>query len=481
MSNTGDKLELKHSASSGVACADRRNMIFISHANPEDNKFAEWLALRLAREGYPVWCDVTKLLGGEDFWRDIEAAIRERTIKFLFVLSKCSNEKQGTLMEVAVARKVGRAFKDFIIPLRVDDIRSDDVTIELNRLNYIDFSKSWLDGCRQLLTKLEDDGIQKDPRFTPDAVTKWWRERFSATEGVRTEAERYASNWFEFVGLPERLRLHAIEPRERFEKAELAFTVPVYPYENCLISFAEPVELAGILKEQELEIDNTVEVTVEDFQQRGLEHPKIERRDARNILSALFREGFEKLAMTKGLLPYELANGAKFYWFKKGLAEDDKVFYRSPDRVRNWRAMVGFKSLHSVEGRTRLRNWHFGIQVKPYFWPFLILAVKPHVIFTENGVLYESKAKQHSARRSQCKSWYNDDWLDRILAAMSFLSGEDVDDLIIPLASHVTLSVNKLPLLFESPVSYEIVEKEAEYDGLDHDDGDDEMDEEEEE
>jgi len=107
MSNTGDKLELKHSASSGVACADRRNMIFISHANPEDNKFAEWLALRLAREGYPVWCDVTKLLGGEDFWRDIEAAIRERTIKFLFVLSKCSNEKQGTLMEVAVARKVG--------------------------------------------------------------------------------------------------------------------------------------------------------------------------------------------------------------------------------------------------------------------------------------------------------------------------------------------------------------------------------------
>jgi len=59
------------SNSSGV-----RNMIFVSHANPEDNLFTRWLALRLAREGYPVWSDLTKLLGGEDFWRDIEVAIR---------------------------------------------------------------------------------------------------------------------------------------------------------------------------------------------------------------------------------------------------------------------------------------------------------------------------------------------------------------------------------------------------------------------
>src|SRR6266404_4768498 len=100
-----------------------RNMVFVSHANPEDNLFTRWLALRLAREGYPVWCDLTKLLGGEDFWRDIEAAIRGRTAKFLFVLSKTSNQKQGTLMELAVARKVGKNIHDFVIPLRIDDIR----------------------------------------------------------------------------------------------------------------------------------------------------------------------------------------------------------------------------------------------------------------------------------------------------------------------------------------------------------------------
>jgi hypothetical protein len=104
-----------------------RNMVFVSHANPEDNAFAKWITLKLATQGYPVWCDLTKLLGGEDFWKDIEGAIRDRTIKFLFVLSKTSNIKPGTLMEIAVARKVGKKFTDFIIPLRIDDIKSDDI------------------------------------------------------------------------------------------------------------------------------------------------------------------------------------------------------------------------------------------------------------------------------------------------------------------------------------------------------------------
>ena len=62
---------------------DERHMLFLSHATPEDNAFARWLALQLANEGYPVWCDLTKLLGGEDFWKDIQEAIRKRSSRFL--------------------------------------------------------------------------------------------------------------------------------------------------------------------------------------------------------------------------------------------------------------------------------------------------------------------------------------------------------------------------------------------------------------
>ena len=55
------------STGSSVARTTWRDMLFVSHASPEDDEFARWLALQLAKEGYPVWCDRTKLLGGEPF------------------------------------------------------------------------------------------------------------------------------------------------------------------------------------------------------------------------------------------------------------------------------------------------------------------------------------------------------------------------------------------------------------------------------
>src|SRR5579863_8434507 len=107
-----------------------RDLVFVSHANPEDNEFARWVTLQLANEGYPVWCDLTKLLGGETFWDDIQEAIKTRTIKFLFVLSRSSNAKDGTLQELdcakGVAKKLKAEARDFIIPLKIDDLPSDD-------------------------------------------------------------------------------------------------------------------------------------------------------------------------------------------------------------------------------------------------------------------------------------------------------------------------------------------------------------------
>jgi hypothetical protein len=65
-----------------------RDTLLLSHANPEDNEFTLWLALQLANEGIRVWCDLTKLLGGEIFWDDIEGVIRDRTAKAIYVLSR---------------------------------------------------------------------------------------------------------------------------------------------------------------------------------------------------------------------------------------------------------------------------------------------------------------------------------------------------------------------------------------------------------
>src|SRR5437899_771867 len=102
----------------------KREMVFVSHANPEDNEFARWLTLQLANEGYPVWCDQTKLLGGERFWEDIQVAIKEHTAKFIFALSRPANEKRGALDELdcALGTEKKNKLRDFIIPLKLDDL-----------------------------------------------------------------------------------------------------------------------------------------------------------------------------------------------------------------------------------------------------------------------------------------------------------------------------------------------------------------------
>jgi hypothetical protein len=38
-----------------------RDTILITHANPEDNHFARWLAARLSTAGYRAWVDLRAL------------------------------------------------------------------------------------------------------------------------------------------------------------------------------------------------------------------------------------------------------------------------------------------------------------------------------------------------------------------------------------------------------------------------------------
>jgi hypothetical protein len=115
--------------------ATQRDLIFISHANPEDNEVASWLSARLAAHGYQVWSDVTRLIGGEVIWDTIEQAIRQRAAKVIVLLSKRGHQKPGLLDEVnvAVATERTEAIERFVIPIRIDDLAFTAVRANLAR------------------------------------------------------------------------------------------------------------------------------------------------------------------------------------------------------------------------------------------------------------------------------------------------------------------------------------------------------------
>jgi hypothetical protein len=428
--------------------AKQRDTVLLSHANPEDNEFTRWLALQLANEGYKVWCDLTKLLGGEVFWDDIEAVIRQNAIKVLFVLSRSSNTKDGPLREVHLAQSVARKerLKDFLIPLHIDDLPHDEIKIEINRLTTVPFELSWAAGFSQLLKKLEQDAAPKVANFNRTAVNQWWRTQFGAEQGIREESEEYLSNWFP-ISIPECVYFHSLS-RRGIGKIEVAAELPYPAIQDgiSLITFAPAADFAeklgpGIFIAQESE---PIDV-----------HKLLQETDFGKRLFWLLRLSWEQALKDRRLPVYELANNVKTLFFPKGLVPSDRVYFESVEGEKTFRAMVGFSTRKNPKTGDRVKRfWHFGIEARPLVHPIIAYVIKPHVLFTSDGkTLWSSKKRLAAARRSECKDWWNDDWRDRILAAMKYLSNE-AGAVELKLGSDVVLKVQSRPETFRSPVAY---------------------------
>ena len=146
---------------------DNRDHIFISYAT-EQSDLCDWLARKLASEGYAVWYDRIKLLGGEDWPSDIDEAIELRTFRMLALLSRASMNKPNPQGEWLKARAIGNnlGVRDFLIPLNTEGLRPDEIRWNLQTTNYIPFAPSWADGLAALLKKLQSDRYAK-------SLAKW--------------------------------------------------------------------------------------------------------------------------------------------------------------------------------------------------------------------------------------------------------------------------------------------------------------------
>jgi hypothetical protein len=419
--------------------ATSKDVVFISHANPDDNEFTRWLSLKLASLGYRVWSDITRLLGGEDFWSDIERAIRENTIKFLYVLSKASNQREGSLMELKMAHDVRKKeqLHDFIIPLHVDDLPYNEINIQLTNLIAVDFSKSWATGLKQLLEKLQKEGVPTDPRFDFDAVRKWWDGEFNVEAGTSPVDEAHYSNWFD-VKLPDTVYVHTL--MGLFE-GEPAFPFPTR-FRNGIVTFAPAADLIPYLGT--LRVQATVAIPLIEFMN---DEDRQRERENRDLVTYFVNEAW-KMALAKRLAAYEMSgNRIVFYFDKKSLPDPDVKFEGVRGKTSR-RGLMGYKTV--TKGK---RHWHFAVSGKAAVHPATMVMLRSHVLFSDDGeTLWKSAMRMHRARRGQCKSWWNDDWRDRLLATMAWLSnGEPA--LPLPLGDSVFGGLSARPIQFVSPVA----------------------------
>lgn len=443
-----------------------RDMVFFSHANPEDNDFALWLSLQVANAGYPVWCDLTKLLGGEDFWNDIEEAIRERTVKFVYVLSQTSNKKTGPLQELQVANNVARdkELQDFVIPALIDDLSPREFNIQLARLNSILFNAGWASGLKILLEKLDRDRIARRANFSPFTVASWWQEHFGSEQSFRPENDQYLSNWFPVQIRPGKLYCHSLS-RTQIGKVEIQTDLP-YPgfqHGQFLISFAQAEDFKGKLGDSNV-ITGSESYAIENLL-IGQDMPEFcSPKEFKKFISQLLRLSWEKLIMDKGLFFYVMANGVKCVYPTINQLGEGVVFFQGVSGKKASRNLIGYKTIKATDSVEEYqRRWHFGISASPLAHPTLALAMKTHVVFTKDGSnVLDNKRLLHRARRSQCKDWWNDDWRDRLLAIMAWLSAGSTE-IQISVGRDAIVAISSEPLRFLSPMSYQDPEGELDF------------------
>jgi hypothetical protein len=424
-----------------------RETVFVTHAAPEDNEFALWLSAKLAIAGYCVWVDRRRLRGGDDFWDEIDRVLRTEAIKQIVVFSEHIG-KPGVKKELAIGDAMRKRLGDpkFMIPVRTDKIAFDDAPPEFIRGNIINGHPNWHDCLGELLEALGEAGVPRRPLPDDSALQALVAAREEGRRFIQPRPEDALTNWFP-VAAPKHVYYYRFDGLQEQMKAWLKdCRVPHVPMGRLAGSFADPASFSDASSFTQ---NTATEYAIDfmDFVSAKKLGPYAERGPASNDVVSLLRQHFDQLAKARGMKPVPFANGDIGWFFPDGLLQGNKVEAVLPDGRKIRRAMSGkFKKL----------RWHLCLVAKARIWPQLVYRIHVNLVLSEDGATPLPGDKTHVRRRRLTRSWWNNIWRDRLLAAMQFLANGQAA--IALTAGDTVFSVSPLPIQGTVPVSYDAVD-----------------------
>jgi hypothetical protein len=424
-----------------------RDVLFIGHANPEDNEFTLWLQAKLINEGYKAECDLSFLIGGEeDYWKNLQELLENNTIKYLLVLSNVTFKKQGVIDEweqvKIIAKKYG--LRDFIYILKIDDVPFD-VRIGVPTRNHFRFDTSWAYGLKKLFIKLHNDLVPKSNN-TPLSVDAWSKNKYSTNQGILEKKETYFSNWLEIKDLPEKIfffKYHNSTQAEVVEKEIDDF--PVIRHDNYIITFSEIIP--SVFEGYDFEINSIkrIEISTSAAFDRfeNDEFPNYD--DLRRFLVRLLKEAWNRYLAKRGLHQYEFSQNTKGFFYLINQLEKDKVHF----------TYNGKPTYKQLVGDFYEATWHYCLSSTVLLQPHICFSLRAHLLFSDDGLLvWSNKNKIHKARRSKGKSFYNREWRSLMLGFLSSLS-DDKQQIKIPISENQTLNLSVSTIQFYCDFGYD--------------------------
>lgn len=386
-----------------------KEVVFISHATPNDNLFAIWLATKLELCGYKVWVDVNNLSPSVDFWNTIDNTIRNEAIKFVFVTSRTSIDfkRDGVQKELAVADKVRRATPQFIVPVRIDDVSFNDFPTEILRLNAIDFYNDWHKGLTELLKYFEKENVPKSNLSSSSQyyIDRWFNAKSDFRSVATDDEDEYCSNLFR-VELPQKVYLYYARDVEELLKTKHIphkknkSVIATFACNKCLSEWAGlELEYSSIDTQGALSLyDNPVQLLGEKF-----------TNFSKDIIS-LINWSLGEMMYQKGMRRY-----------KGSVEKRSNNTYFFPLGTKSKRFESSRVKYLSGKYQTT-KNWHFGLSAFYTRFPKCAVIFKWHLVFTDSHGQLLSDLSQIAARRKKGRLMFNKQWKECLRASMYYLS-----------------------------------------------------------
>lgn len=430
-----------------------RQVVFICKATPGDDEFVLWLAPRLEAAGYTVFADILTLEPGDRWRKIVTGALQNDVVKMLLCCRDSTLGRNGVQEEIGIAEDLVKELGDpqFVIPLRLERYKK---VFGIGELQFVDFLGGWAQGLRDLLDALERQGVPCDPKkISINPNWENYRKRLAIT--IEDTPETLTSNWLQIVSLPD--VIYYYQPRGAvnhiaMERACKHFAYPAEFKMRGFFSFAAIDEI-----EQDFTSVGRFEVTADyplmEFMEKGCELPKMRPREAKNMVSSMFRQGWENHCRKMGLYEYAFSNQVAFHASEEQIAIGKKIPWGREGRRRS-------SMLRNI---ARGKVWQYGVSANPLFWPYPHFRMKARVVFAElasgkAGAVIADDDKQHRYRRTICKGWRNKQWHGRLIVFLTMLRGES-EFIELKLSSTAAIKLDASPICFTSPVSTSMVDE----------------------
>jgi hypothetical protein len=361
--------------------------LFISYAG-EDSALAEWLTRKLTAEGYRVWCDRFKLLGGESYPKDIDEAIKHQTFRMLALLSRHSISKDNPVKERTLALSIGKEHEiDFLIPLNVDGLTPTELNWMTSDLTFIPFHRSWAVGLQQLLKKLDSINAPRPLKNGAQIAV----DTFLPVDVLTQTSEPLYSNCLKFQKIPAVIKRFRFE-RELTEKQKETLSLRWAFYwldPMTVLAFQNPPTLG-----KEVNVVNDGGALWE-------ERVRLDGITTTNIVSSLLYKSLCVKCLSKGL---QLSPDRRLY-FPQGVLEKDKMTFLGYDGNKTWVLVTGERSAWSREKIRVKYRYHLSpeISVRQNFLDPFIAQLRIRLHLTDSGGQLLPHRSALARRKRICK------------------------------------------------------------------------------